>query len=80
MNKSGREQDSSDVKVFHAGTTETDGQVLTNGGRVLCATALGNSVAEAQQKAYQAVKKINWQDLYYRTDIGYRAIERESNS
>ncbi|MDF1642577.1 MAG: phosphoribosylamine--glycine ligase [Pseudomonadales bacterium] len=74
------EQDSSDVKVFHAGTTESDGQVVTNGGRVLCATALGNSVAEAQQKAYQAVKKINWQDLYYRTDIGYRAIERESNS
>lgn len=74
------EQDEADVKVFHAGTTETSGQVVTNGGRVLCATALGNSVAEAQQKAYQAVNKIDWQDVYYRTDIGYRAIERESSS
>ena len=74
------EQDEADVKVFHAGTTETNGQVVTNGGRVLCATALGNSVAEAQQKAYQAVNKIDWQDVYYRTDIGYRAIERESSS
>ncbi|MBV1959717.1 MAG: phosphoribosylamine--glycine ligase, partial [Pseudomonadales bacterium] len=56
-----------------------NGSVVTNGGRVLCATALGNSVAEAQQKAYQATRQIDWKDVYYRTDIGYRAIARENN-
>jgi phosphoribosylamine--glycine ligase len=65
------------TKVFHAGTTEKDGQVVTNGGRVLCACALGSSVTEAQQKAYEVVKKINWDNVYYRTDIGYRAVARE---
>ena len=73
------EQEAQDVKVFHAGTTEKNGSVVTSGGRVLCATALGNSVAEAQQKAYQATRKIDWKDVYYRTDIGYRAIARENN-
>ncbi|GLQ29718.1 phosphoribosylamine--glycine ligase [Litoribrevibacter albus] len=68
------------IKVFHAGTAEHEGNVVTNGGRVLCATALGNSVSEAQQKAYLLVKQINWDGVYYRTDIGYRAIEREQNS
>ena len=63
-------------KVFHAGTTEQNGQVVTNGGRVLCACALGDSVAEAQQAAYELVKHINWDNVYYRTDIGYRAINR----
>ena len=65
------------TKVFHAGTAEKDGAVVTNGGRVLCACALGNSVTEAQHKAYEVVKKINWNNVYYRTDIGYRAIARE---
>ena len=65
-------------KVFHAGTTEKDGQVVTNGGRVLCAVALGSSVTEAQGRAYDTVKKIHWHNMYYRTDIGYRAIARES--
>jgi phosphoribosylamine--glycine ligase len=65
------------LKVFHAGTKEHEGSVVTNGGRVLCATALGNSVSEAQQKAYLLVKQVNWDSVYYRTDIGYRAIERE---
>jgi phosphoribosylamine--glycine ligase len=70
--------DQEDTKVFHAGTKLSDtGQVLTNGGRVLCATALGASVGEAQRKAYQAVQVIQWQDVYFRTDIGYRAIARE---
>jgi len=68
------------IKVFHAGTAEHEGNVVTNGGRVLCATALGNTVSEAQQKAYLLVKQINWDSVYYRTDIGYRAIEREQNS
>lgn len=66
------------TKVFHAGTAEKDGNVVTNGGRVLCAVALGNSVTEAQQKAYQVVDKINWNNVYYRTDIGHHAIARET--
>ena len=74
----GTETDS--TKVFHAGTAEKDGAVVTSGGRVLCACALGNTVTEAQQKAYEVVKKINWDKVYYRTDIGYRAIAREQQS
>jgi len=69
--------DSDDAKVFHAGTAMKEGNVVTSGGRVLCATALGNSVAEAQAKAYQVVAKIDWQDMFYRTDIAYRAVARE---
>jgi len=65
------------TKVFHAGTAEKDDAVVTSGGRVLCVCALGNSVTEAQQKAYEVVRKIDWDNVYYRTDIGYRAIERE---
>ena len=66
-----------DVKVFHAGTSMKDGKVHTSGGRVLCVTALGDSVAEAQQKAYAQVANISWDGAFYRKDIGYRAIERE---
>lgn len=66
------------TKVFHAGTAEKDGNVVTNGGRVLCAVALGNSVTEAQRAAYQLVDKISWNNMYYRTDIGHRAIAREN--
>ena len=65
------------MKVFHAGTQLADNQVTTNGGRVLCATALGNTVAEAQQQAYQLAQQINWDGAFYRTDIGYRAVARE---
>ena len=64
-------------KVFHAGTALQDGEVVTSGGRVLCATALGNSVTEAQQQAYQLVKAIDWKDVYFRNDIAYRAMARE---
>lgn len=64
-------------KVFHAGTSEKDGQTVTNGGRVLCATALGNTVSEAQQRAYELAKKISWKGMFYRNDIAYRAIARE---
>ena len=64
-------------KVFHAGTSMKDGHVVTNGGRVLCATALGNTVTEAQQAAYDLVDAIHWDDVYFRTDIAYRAIARE---
>ncbi len=66
-----------DCKTFHAGTSLLNGQVVTNGGRVLCATALGNTVTEAQQRAYQLAAKISWKDMFYRTDIAYRAIDRE---
>ena len=69
-----------DCKVFHAGTSLENGQVYTNGGRVLCVTALGNTVSEAQQYAYEQLKNIYWHGCYYRHDIGYRAIEREKNS
>ena len=69
--------DSDTVKVFHAGTAEKDGQVVTNGGRVLCVTALGDSVADAQRHAYEGVAKITWRGAYHRTDIGYRAVARE---
>ncbi len=62
-------------KVFHAGTRECNGEVVTNGGRVLCATALGDTVREAQQHAYDQVKQISWPQMFYRTDIGYRAID-----
>jgi phosphoribosylamine--glycine ligase len=65
-----------DCKVFHAGTRQDDGAVVTSGGRVLCVTALGSSVAEAQGRAYQAVAGISWRDAYWRRDIGHRAIHR----
>ena len=67
-----------DAKVFHAGTSMQDGHVVTNGGRVLCATALGNTVTAAQQAAYGLVDAIHWDDVYFRTDIAYRAIAREN--
>ncbi len=67
-------------KVFHAGTALNGDDVVTAGGRVLCATALGDSVTEAQQKAYQLTEKITWDGVYYRKDIGYRAIARETEN
>ncbi|HHS84172.1 MAG TPA: phosphoribosylamine--glycine ligase [Gammaproteobacteria bacterium] len=70
----GLPDDRPDLKVFHAGTTEKDGKIVTNGGRVLCVTALGKTIAEAQRHAYETISKIHWNNAYYRTDIGYRAI------
>ncbi len=64
------------VTVFHAGTKPQDGRVLANGGRVLCVTALGQSVAEAQSRAYQAVDAIKWDDGFCRRDIGWRALTK----
>jgi phosphoribosylamine--glycine ligase len=66
------------VKVFHAGTACKDGHIVTAGGRVLCVTALGDSVSEAQRLAYQAAATIHCKGMFYRRDIGYRAVERES--
>ncbi|WP_304439586.1 phosphoribosylglycinamide synthetase C domain-containing protein, partial [Oleiphilus sp. HI0123] len=68
------------AKVFHAGTKLDGEQVATSGGRVLCATALGNNVTEAQQKAYQLAQNISWEGMFYRDDIAYRAIAREQQS
>ena len=64
-------------KVFLAGVEKQDQKLLTNGGRVLCATALGNSVYEAQQSALKLAEQIQWQGRFYRRDIGYRAVARE---
>ena len=66
-----------DAKVFHAGTALRDGEVVTAGGRVLCATALGDSVADAQAAAYALVEQIHWDGMFCRDDIGFRAIARE---
>ncbi|EDY85397.1 phosphoribosylamine--glycine ligase [gamma proteobacterium HTCC5015] len=72
--------DAEDAKVFHAGTQLDGDQALTSGGRVLCMVGLGNTVSAAQERAYQGVKTIQWDDVYYRTDIGHRAIAREKNA
>ena len=69
--------DSNDCKIFHAGTALQDNQVVTAGGRVLCATSLGSTVYEAQNRAYKMIASVNWENMYYRTDIGYRAIARQ---
>ena len=65
-----------DCHVFHAGTADKDGQVVTAGGRVLCVTALGENVKLAQKRAYEAAIQIAWDGMQYRKDIGYRAIAR----
>ena len=64
------------TKVFHAGTQTQDGNIVTHGGRVLCVSALGNTIEEAIQLAYAGVDHINWQDMIFRRDIGWRAIDR----
>jgi phosphoribosylamine--glycine ligase len=72
------ETDDNSCKVFHAGTRSAGDRVLTDGGRVLCVCALGETIATAQRQAYGCVERIRWPDVYYRTDIGYRAVERET--
>lgn len=73
------ETDQLDGKIFHAGTALRDDQTVTAGGRVLCATALGETVAQAQQKAYRLASTVYWPGCFMRTDIGFRAIARESS-
>ncbi len=68
-----------DAKIFHAGTALADGNVVTHGGRVLCACALGHTVTAAQAHAYELVRQIHWDGMYCRTDIGYRAVAREAS-
>jgi phosphoribosylamine--glycine ligase len=67
-----------DVSVFHAGTASKDGAIVSNGGRVLAITALGDSVSEAQAKAYAAVDRVRWSDGFCRRDIGWRAVARKN--
>ncbi len=71
----GLPKDEGDAMVFHAGTTDQDGQIITSGGRVLCVTALADSVKQAQQKAYQTASPIVFDGMQMRRDIGYRAIK-----
>ncbi len=63
------------IKIFHAGTRKQNGQIYANGGRVLNITAMGKDVKQAQQRTYQAIKKIDWEGGFYRSDIGFRAIK-----
>ncbi len=65
------------VKVFHAGTNDRDGQVLTSGGRVLCVTALGSDIESARESVYSTIKKIHWPGSFWRADIGHRALARQ---
>ena len=67
-------------KVFHAGTQQIESNICTNGGRVLCATALGGTVLEAQQQAYNLASSINWDGMFFRDDIAWRAILREQKN
>jgi phosphoribosylamine--glycine ligase len=69
---------SADSKIFHAGTKLENNKILSNGGRVLCATSLGNDLKDAQEKAYQLVNEVKWTGSYFRTDIGFKGlIEKE---
>jgi phosphoribosylamine--glycine ligase len=67
---------SDDAMVFHAGTTQQDGHLVTSGGRVLCVTVLGDSARTAQQRAYEVVRAIRFDGAVSRSDIGHRAIKR----
>jgi phosphoribosylamine--glycine ligase len=69
-------QEDKDSKVFHAGTQQVGDDIVTSGGRVLCACALGHDIQEAQTKAYELAGSIHWDNIYYRTDIGFKAIKQ----
>ncbi len=68
------------VEIFHAGTAQQDGEIVAIGGRVLNVTARGATVGEARARAYEAVAKIDWPEGFCRTDIGWRAVEREESA
>jgi len=73
--------DATGVKVFHAGTSlDDDGKVVTAGGRVLCVTSRANTIEKAKTQAEEAAKKISWPNVHWRTDIGYRAVDRANSS
>ena len=66
--------ESLDSKIFHAGTKLEKDNIYSNGGRVLCATALGADIKDAQTKAYDLIEKVKWEGAYYRNDIGFKAL------
>ena len=66
-----------DAKIFQAGTKLSDGKIVTSGGRVLCATALGDSIKEAREKAYELCRKVSFDGMFYRSDIAWRALNRK---
>lgn len=68
-------QEASDTKVFHAGTQTQGNDIVTAGGRVLCVCALGDTITQAQARAYGLTAKIHWDNVYYRTDIGFKAVK-----
>jgi phosphoribosylamine--glycine ligase len=72
------ESETTDTKIFHAGTQLKNNEIVTAGGRVLCICALGNNIIEAKNKAYKLADQIHWQDTFYRTDIGDKAIKFQS--
>ncbi|MEJ2059922.1 MAG: phosphoribosylamine--glycine ligase [Gammaproteobacteria bacterium] len=67
-----------DAKIFHAGTREENGRILTNGGRVLCAVGLGEDIRAAHARAYELAAAVHWDGMFYRSDIGYRALQRQT--
>jgi len=67
--------ESEGIKIFHAGTSQKDGSLLANGGRVLNVTTMAPSITEARKKAYDVVEKIDWEEGFWRTDIGKRATK-----
>ena len=69
-----------EIKIFHAGTAQDDGGIVTAGGRVLCVTALGQGIREAGELAYRAVEQVHWRGMFYRRDIGHRALAREQSA
>jgi phosphoribosylamine--glycine ligase len=69
------EEESDATKVFHAGTKNLENEVVTSGGRVLCVCALGDTIQEAQTNAYAVINRIHWENAYFRTDIGFKAIK-----
>ena len=75
----GLDAETTDCKVFHAGTRIEGGDVVTSGGRVLCVTAVGNTVSDARKLAYERAAQISWEGAFYRKDIAYRALDREKN-
>lgn len=64
------------VKVFHAGTKNENGKILSSGGRLLCVVALGDTLQEAKNTSYKAIEKIHMENAYYRRDIGDKGIKR----
>jgi phosphoribosylamine--glycine ligase len=69
---------SSTSKIFLAGTIIENNKILTNGGRVLCATSLGNDLKDAQEKAYKLVNEVRWSGSYFRTDIGFKGLQKKA--